>query len=241
MIGGILRDSRQQHGWTLEEVSRMADVSKSYLSMLENEKIAHPRFDVLCRLAIAYKVDCQSLLIETGYIQSASSELADGPWRTIGVSKGGETAVSSEDYGYLIQWRWNRHSGGYAVRGDSHKNVVYLHRVVVERMLGHAIPEGYEVDHVDGNKLNNKRENLRLATPSQNNINRPGGAGTSSCYKGVYWYKAYGKWHVQIRQGGYRYFVGYFDDEEDAARAYDAKAKELFGEFAYLNFPESVD
>jgi NTP pyrophosphatase (non-canonical NTP hydrolase) len=90
------------------------------------------------------------------------------------------------------------------------------------------------IDHIDGNGLNNTRTNLRVATASQNQGNSQKTARkTSSKYKGVAWYKNYGKWRVALA----RQFLGYFTSEEDAAKAYDAAAREKWGEFAALNFP----
>ena len=96
------------------------------------------------------------------------------------------------------------------------------------------IPEGFEVDHRDRNKLNNKLENLRLATRTQNNGNRDTTYGTSQ-FKGVYFDKQTGKWRAEIRYQKKRKRLGRFLNELDAAKAYDRAAKELFGEFAKCN------
>lgn len=105
------------------------------------------------------------------------------------------------------------------------------------------------IDHKDGNGLNNQRENLRRATISQNNANKR--ATGNSSFLGVH-YKIYKnkkrkdgtrssaefpKWYSSIRINGKSKFIGHFPTEEEAARAYDFKAKEVHGEFARLNFP----
>lgn len=108
-------------------------------------------------------------------------------------------------------------------------------------LLSHLLlkPEpGMTVDHVNHYTLNNRRENLRLATPFQQTCNRRPDKDSSSKYKGVYWDKLKRKWGVGITAKGKRYFLGYFTSEESAARAYDVLAPDLHGEFAYLNFPE---
>jgi len=92
------------------------------------------------------------------------------------------------------------------------------------------------VDHIDGNGLNNRKANLRLCNHSQNAWNRRPNSGCHSKYKGVYWNKDKKKWHATISKSYKRIHLGYFDNEIEAARAYDKKAKEFFGEFAYLNF-----
>ena len=98
-------------------------------------------------------------------------------------------------------------------------------------------PKGTLVDHIDRNSLNNRRGNLRLCTPSQNILNTRGKKGTSK-YKGVWWNTKKNKWLAMITSKGRHFHLGFFDEEIEAAKAYDRKAVELFGEFAYLNFPE---
>jgi hypothetical protein len=104
-------------------------------------------------------------------------------------------------------------------------------------------PEGLDVDHRNGNPLDNRKENLRLATRAQNQLNKGprstyAGKTPSSRYKGVHWYKRKRKWQVQIQVKGNRHNLGYFTDELEAAKAYDRAALDLHGEFARLNFPK---
>lgn len=106
-----------------------------------------------------------------------------------------------------------------------------MHRVIMGE------PRGLVVDHIDGNSLNNRRSNLRVCTVSQNHQNQRFRGGLSR-YKGVCFLKKINKWRANIGFDGRRMHIGCFDNEVDAAKAYDRKAGELFGEFAYLNFPE---
>ena len=101
-------------------------------------------------------------------------------------------------------------------------------------------PKGMVVDHIDGNGLNNRKSNLRICTKAQNVHNSRPRTNTSSKYKGVFWNKANKKWSATIHKGDKWTYIGGFDDEKEAARAYDRKAAEFFGEFAYLNFPEKT-
>jgi hypothetical protein len=93
------------------------------------------------------------------------------------------------------------------------------------------------VDHKDGDPLNNTDDNLRPSTNAENQHNT-GPRGGTSIYKGVHWHRRSRKWMARIRIPGQRIYLGVFADEDDAARAYDAKACELHLAFAQLNFPE---
>ena len=88
----------------------------------------------------------------------------------------------------------------------------------------------------DGDGLNNQKANLRICTRSQNKMNGKSYKNSSSKYKGIWWVKKNKKWRVRIRLNNKTIHLGYFKDETEAAKAYDSKAKELFGEFARLNF-----
>ena len=107
-----------------------------------------------------------------------------------------------------------------------------MHRMIMQA------PKGVEVDHINGNGLDNRRENLRLATRHENCRNARKQQGCSSRYRGVSWYKTKQRWESRLNFNGRLYHLGYHDDEEDAARIYDNKARELFGDFVTVNFPE---
>jgi hypothetical protein len=142
--------------------------------------------------------------------------------------------VDDSDYGWLSQWKWqavkNKHNY-YAVRGTGSAQM-RMHRLI----LGLKPNDGLQVDHINGNGLCNLRSNLRLCTNSQNQWNRKRACGTSQ-YKGVHWNARLRKWVVQIRKNTVGDYLGLYDNEMEAAKTYDKKAKELFGQFASLNFP----
>lgn len=121
--------------------------------------------------------------------------------------------------------------------GRGYRNVningktVSMHRVVMERVLGYSLPIGATVDHINGNKIDNRRENLRLATHSQNNANRPKGKNNTTGFKGVY---ADGdRYRARIRVNKRLLHLGRFDTPEDAHSAYVNAAEKHFGEFAH--------
>nr|WP_268987487.1 HNH endonuclease [Providencia alcalifaciens] len=94
------------------------------------------------------------------------------------------------------------------------------------------------IDHIDGDKLNNRIENLRICTHNQNQHNQGIRASNKSGYKGVSWMKSVKKWHAQICCNSKVTHLGLYTCKIEAAKAYDEAAKQLHGEFAWLNFPD---
>lgn len=121
--------------------------------------------------------------------------------------------------------------GFYAQRSPG----ILMHRVILGRVLGIELEKRDFVDHIHHNTLDNRRSELRLATPSQNNINAHMYSTNISGYKGVSFNKQADKWRAFTYYNGVQLYLGSFDTPEDAARAYNEKVVELFGEFAQLN------
>jgi hypothetical protein len=157
--------------------------------------------------------------------------------RLIPLTQGKFAIVDAEDYEKLNRYKWHairQANTFYAVRRQGNKKI-RMHRVITNA------PKGLDCDHIDHNGLNNRKKNLRLCTRLQNSRNQRARKGGTSKYKGVYWHKDQKKWHAGISSCGKSYFLGSFDNEVDAAKAYDKKAKVLFGQFACLNFPDTTE
>jgi hypothetical protein len=123
-------------------------------------------------------------------------------------------------------------------RGRIIKMRIFLHKEILEAKLGREIRAGYMTDHADGNGLNNPRSNLREVTNAQNKANQRKQTGATSKYKGVSWYHPTRQWQAQIKKDRKTIPFGHFDTEIEAAQAYDAAARVLYGDFARLNFPD---
>lgn len=157
------------------------------------------------------------------------------------LNQGYTATVDDEDFESVSRFKWcvlNHKRRRYAyctmqagrIGGKRLQCHMLLHRLIMRP------PEGIDVDHKDHDGLNCQRDNMRLATRSQNLQNQRRRRG-SSLFKGVNWNKSRGRWLAQICVEGRRIFLGRFSSEIDAACAYDTAARKYFGEFACLNFP----
>lgn len=159
--------------------------------------------------------------------------------KTIPLTQNKHALVDDEDFERVNQYRWCAHHyyyGWRAVRSIRKSNgkqtSQYMHRFIMDT------PKELQTDHENHNGLDNQKHNLRNCTQSQNNMNRKiqQQRKTISRFKGVVWHKRTKKWEARIGLNGKLIHIGYHTNEIEAAKAYDEKAKELFAEFAYLNF-----
>lgn len=158
--------------------------------------------------------------------------------REIPLPHGHVAIVDAADYDWLMQWKWQETSG-YARRTQK-ENGKYK-SMSMHRILLSPLP-GFEVDHVNGNTLDNRRCNLRVCTRSENNRNvRKPRYRRSSQYKGVHRYRPRERWSVTITSYGKKIYLGRFDSEVEAAHAYDIAVRKIHGAFARLNFPTEHD
>lgn len=163
--------------------------------------------------------------------------------KRIPLTQGKFVIVDDRDYKWLSQYNWYIASKSkpfrpYAVRQVQIKGKriqIYMHRLILNAQSKQW------VDHINHDGLDNRRANLRICTPLQSNRNkRPFKNKSTSIYKGVDWRKQTKRWRARIKGARKVRYLGDFNSERDAAIAYDNAARELFGDFAWFNFPEST-
>ena len=147
------------------------------------------------------------------------------------LSQGKVALVDDEDYnkviGHKYKWVTQPHRNTYyAISFKSTR----MHRLIMDAKVNE------QIDHIDGNGLNNCRSNLRIVNGSQQMMNRGKFKAKSSKYKGVYYFRVGNNWQAHVRKDRHKIHLGYFKTEEEAALAYDIAAQELFGDYAKLNF-----
>ncbi len=145
--------------------------------------------------------------------------------KEIQLTQGKVALVDDADYEYLSQFKWHCKKNNYVAR-DSLRKSIYMHREIMKPTADMV------VDHIDGNGLNNQRSNLRICNKSQNGMNRQSNAGRQ--FKGVY--PVGKKFVTRIQLDGEYKYIGTYETQEEAARAYDINAIVLFGRFAKTNF-----
>lgn len=161
------------------------------------------------------------------------------------LTQGKVALIDDEDAERILAHKWTLHHDptrrrdvGYAVRyirkaDGSGRTSIQMHREIMNA------PGDMEVDHINGDGLDNRKANLRLATRAQNLRNTHRQKGRTG-YRGIYWHKRNQMFHAAIKCDGKKHSLGYYYDAEHAARAYDYAAYHLHGEFAALNFPQDV-
>lgn len=169
----------------------------------------------------------------------------DDAMRSIELTQGRTVLVDDADFEYLNQWKWrfvadkrNPQYTGYALRNtmiNGKETTVRMHRDIT------GVSKSHQVDHVNGNGLDNTRANLRICVGSQNQANRGKQKNCKSGFKGVSWNKSKRKWVSFIQVLGKHIYLGGFDCKINAARVYDEKAKEVFGGFARTNFNSALN
>lgn len=165
--------------------------------------------------------------------------------RELLLTKGYVALVDDEDYDYVNQWKWHFTSYMGACRNvplphptsrNHRQTTISLHRTIMNT------PKDMVCDHINGNRLDNRKSNLRNCSQSENMKNRKINVNNTSGYKGVLWESRKKYWYATIQSNRKRvYLGGGFQSPKDAALLYDKHAKLLHGEFAKLNFPETKE
>lgn len=139
--------------------------------------------------------------------------------------------VDDEDYDFLSQWKWHINTG-YAARMsplvNKKRSVILMHRIIM------SASDDKHVDHINGNRLDNRRDNLRICTRSENMMNREKKCGSSK-YKGVHYNKRGKFWRAGITYNNKYYYLGSYVSEIDAAKAYNSAALKYFKQFSRPN------
>lgn len=152
---------------------------------------------------------------------------------TIPLTQGKVAIIDEEDYLLISQYKWHASRGGWGgVCAISGKEGIRMHRLIMNA------PSSLMVDHVNGDALDNRRANLRLANAVQNQRNKRLGKNNKSGYKGVFWDAGRKRWRASITYHGANIRLGRFRSVVDAAMVYDIKARELYGAYGRYNFPK---
>lgn len=152
----------------------------------------------------------------------------------IALTQGKYAIVDASDFEHLNQWKWCYVSSGYAMRretvrlsdGTSRNRYVLMHRQLM------SPTDTEQIDHINRNRLDNRKSNLRIANQSENMANASLRKDNTSGFRGVYWFKPYKKWKVSISMGGKEHHIGYFCNKEDAINARKEAALRIHKEFA---------
>lgn len=152
--------------------------------------------------------------------------------REIPLTKGYVTVINEAHWGLIEPFKWCVSETAHLryAKATINRSTVYMHRLIT------GASTGSEVDHINHDGLDNRYpENIRICTRAQNNVNRRSFVDGTSAYKGVSWCKRAKFWRAEITVDGRYRFLGFYDNEKDAAQAWNAAAVAAWGEFALLN------
>lgn len=162
--------------------------------------------------------------------------LSNKNMKKIKLTKGKYALVDDSSFEFLSQWSWyakkdylNTFYAARTCRLSGRPKTIRMHRFIVK------CPKNKQVDHVNRDKLDNRIDNLRICSSSQNTANKGLNSTNKSGYKGVHWNSGYNKWAAQIKTNKKIIHLGYFEDKTKAAEAYNKMAIKIFKSFAFIN------
>ncbi|MEK6861476.1 MAG: AP2 domain-containing protein [Nanoarchaeota archaeon] len=157
--------------------------------------------------------------------------------KTIILSQNKVALVDDKDFEWLNQWKWYYGSRDYAIR----KKHIHLgkYRYKTESILMHReimkVSRGIFIDHINGNGIDNRKQNLRIATQQQNMCNSKTRSDNTSGYRGVWWDEYHKKWAAEIHFNNKKKTIGRYEDIKNAAKAYNDASLKYHGEYGRLN------
>lgn len=156
--------------------------------------------------------------------------------KKIPLTQGKFALVDDEDFEFLSQWKWQYSNTGYACRNEYIKGSGRKHQkgklFIMHRVINKT-PIGWQTDHINRNRLDNRKINLRTVNQSINEINKGISKRNTSGYKGIWWAKTRNKWHVELMINGKKISLGSFKDIKDAIKIRKEAEKTYFGEYSY--------
>lgn len=162
---------------------------------------------------------------------------ADGKKVYIFFNDGSNFVIDADDFETVSEFTWFKGKRGYPVAHTSRKSLEGYKTFTLHRLI-FGFPSNYDIDHINGNKMDNRRDNLRGCNHQQNMFNQNKRSTNTSGFLGVSLMKNCGKFEAYIHPNGKKIQLGLFISAEEAAVARDKAAVQYFGSYARLNFPE---
>lgn len=163
----------------------------------------------------------------------------DGKYYIIHFRNGGSFLVDASDFPLVSEHTWFKGKRGYPVMKTSRKSAGGMKTITLHRFLLKP-NDGFDVDHISGNKMDNRRSNLRICTHQQNMFNQKIRNTNTSGYYGVSCMKSCGRYEAYIHHNGKKIYLGLYATAEEAAKVRDKEALRLFGKYAQLNFEDTA-
>lgn len=180
-----------------------------------------------------------SFFMPKGARMKNSYRIAEDGHYIIFFRDGGCFHIDADDFDEVSKHSWHNGRRGYPTSCTSRRDPCGHKTITLHRLILGDCP-GYDVDHISGDKMDNRKVNLRICTHQSNMFNQKFRNTNTSGFSGVHWNIAARKFEAYVHKDGKKYYLGLFDSPFEAAKARDAESLRLFGDFARLNFPQAV-